>query len=359
MRALLLEVVEFLLPTSKTLFVVGIAFVGGPVQACLSHQTDSRLQTFCTIESVKGRVIDLSTADIIDSRLKREGYDRGIGLPGRVKPTSVEPYATPILDNSTDINGGNPTKDLVLGNLTFKGDPALYRKEGLLVGAGVGADGRHIYGEGRYVDFGIGASHAHSPVHDIGVARTFINACSKNHVRNHWYIDACASSQKLKRDIADDTNSTASFSVAKLFSTGKSTYHQASFGVRRFYEDDYEQNQLTFGLQTIHSNGIFTAVNASVGADVKDTLATKHSVSATVGTTLFSKPITATYAYSFADGGRLLGIARDDTSQSFTITYTVHPRVNITVGYRDLDSSINYFSESNPVIGIQFAPIRF
>lgn len=327
--------------------------------SCVNPNADSRLQTFCIVESIKGRAIDLNIASAVDFRLKREGYARGVGLQGSVKTTTVEPYATPILEHSTDINGGNPTKDLVLGNLTFKGDPAFYRKDGLLVGAGVGAGGRHIYGEGRYVDFGLGASYAQSPAHDIGVARTFINACSKNHVRNHWYVDACASSQKLNRDISDDTNSTASLSVSKLFSTGSSTYHQASFGVRRFFDDDYEQNQLTFGLQTIHSNGLVTAFNASVGADVKDTLATKHSVSATVGTILFSRPITATYAYSFADGGKLLSFERDDTSKSLTITYTVHPRVNITVGYRDVDSSINYFSESNPMIGIQFAPIRF
>ena len=340
-------------------FFLIFALPGQARAMCLIKEADHPLQIYCLVSEAKSKRIDLMTTRIIDFRLKQVGYVRGVGLPGRVKSTTVESYATPILDYSTDINGGNPTKDLVLGNLTFKGDRAFYRKKGLLVGAGIGAGGRHIYGAGRYVDFGVGASYAHSLDHDIGVTRTFINACSKNHVRNHWYLDACATSQKLKRDIADDTNSSASLNIAKLFTTGSSNYHQASFGVRRFFDDDYEQNQLTFGLQNIHSNGIFTAFNAAVGANVKNMLATSHSISATVGTSLFNKPISATYSYSFADGGKLLGVDREDSSQSIAITYTVHPRFNITVGYRALDSSIGYFNESEPIIGIQFAPIRF
>lgn len=329
------------------------------IASCLNPSTDSRLQTYCLVNSSKKQRIDLQTAQIVDYRLKQEGYERGLGLPGAVKQTSFSPYATPIVDYSSDINGGNPNRALVLGNLTFTGDETLLRKEGLVAGFGVGANGRHIYGEGRYLDYGLGVSYAHSPEHDIGIGRAFTNLHSKNHIRNHWYVDAYASTSKLQRDLADDISSTVGVDLVKLFASEQHSYHQATVGVRRFYDEDYKQNQLTFGLKNIHSNGLYTAVNVTVGEAVKNTLATRHSLSTTVGTSLFNKPISATYAYSFADGGKLLGIEREDTSQSLTISYAVHPRVNITIGYRDTDSSIGYFSESEPIVGVQFAPIRF
>jgi len=303
--------------------------------------------------------VALNDVILLDTLLKQEGYERGLGLPDAVKQTTFSPFIAPILEYSTDINGGNPNRPLVLGNLTFTGDETLLRKEGLVAGVGVGANGRHIYGEGRYLDFGLGLSYAHSPEHDIGFSRAFANIYSKNHIRNHWYVDAYGSTNKTWRDLTDDSSSTVGLNLVKLFATEQHSYNQATVGVRRFYDDDYEQNQLVASLQTIHSSGLYTAINATVGAAVENTLATSHSISATVGTTLFSKQLSATYTYSFANGGKLLGFERNDTSQSFTVTYAVHPRVNVTFGYRETESSIDYFSESEPVIGVQFTPIRF
>lgn len=327
--------------------------------SCLTSPTDSRLQTFCLVNTFEGQRIDLRTAQVIDYRLKQEGYERGMGLPGVLQQTTFSPYAVPIINYSTDINGGNPDRPLMLGSLTFTGDETLLRKKGVVAGVGVGANGRHIYGEGRYVDFGLGASYAHSLKHDIGIGRAFANFHSKNHIRDHWYLDFYASTNLLWRELTDDTTSTVGASLVKLFATEQGSNHQAAIGIRRLYDDEYEQAQLAGSFHTIHSNGIYSAINANFGASVENTLATKYSISATLGAKLFNKPISATYTYSFADGGKLLNVERNERRQSFTITYTVHPRINITLGYRETDSSIDYFNESGIVIGFQFAALRF
>jgi hypothetical protein len=337
-----------------------VVFLPCQAQAmCVAGAADNRIQTYCLVNNAKEQRINIQTAQEIDYRLKREGYERGIGMPGSVSSTSIQTYAGPVLEYNIDINGGNPNKALVLGELTLKGDPSLHRKKGVLFGANLGAIGRHIYGEGRYLDFGYGVNYAHSIIHDIGVAQVFANLCSKNHIHNHWYADACANTNRLKRDITDETTSSVTVSASKLFITGDSNYHQAQVGIRRYYDKNYEQNQISFGLDTIHNNGIFTAFNITFGESVQDTLVTKHSISASIGTTIFDRPIRASYSYSFADGGKLFGVDREDTSQVFSITYTVHPRVNVTFGYRDVDSSIDYFGEGEPIVGVQFAPIRF
>lgn len=346
-------------PFSIFVSLLVLVFATKANATCVTSQADSRLQNYCLVNSVKGQRVNLRTAQLVDYRLKQEGYERGLGLPGTVRQTTFSPYATPTVDYSTDINGGNPNRPLVLGNLTFTGDETLLRKEGLVAGVGIGANGRHIYGEGKYVDYSLGVSYAHSPEHDIGIGRAFANLHSKNHIRNQWYVDAYASTSKLQRDLADDISSTVGVDLVKLFATEQRSYHQATVGVRRFYDEDYEQNQLTAGLQNIHSNGLYTAINVTVGEAVKNTLATSHSISATVGTSLFKKPLSATFSYSYANGDKLLGIEREDTIRSFAITYAVHPRISVTIGFRVTDSSISYFSESQPIVGVQFAPIRF
>lgn len=338
---------------------LGLFFAKPAIASCINNSGDSRLQIFCIVEEIAGKKIDYTTLLSVDIRLKAEGHKLGVGLPERISNTTFESYAVPVLEYSSNINGGNPNKDLVLGSLTFKGDSTLLRKKGILAGVGVGSSGRHIYGEGRYLDFNYGASYLHSQEHGIGFTRAFFNLCSKNHVHSNWYLDACVSTKKLKRETADDDSGIFSIGVAKLFSIGSNSYYQANFNVGRLLVEEYEQNQLSFGLSTIHSNGLYTALNATLGADIADKLVSKHSFSATVGATLFNRPLTASYAYGFADGGKLLGFERNDTSHSFNIAYTLHPRFKVSFGYREVNSSIDYFSESEPIFGFQFAPLRF
>ena len=78
---------------------------------------------------------------------------------------------------------------------------------------------------------------------------------------------------------------------------------------------------------------------------------------ATVGTTVFDRALTATVGYSFSDGGRLLGFERNDTTRSFNISYRLTQNLSANLGYRDVDSTIDYFSEREPVVSVQFAPL--
>jgi hypothetical protein len=159
-----------------TVLAILYIFFSPPLYAsCVDGDADSRLQTYCVVNSAQGQLVSLRTAQVVDYRLKQDGYERGLGLPGSVQQTTISPYATPIIDYSTNINVGNPNRPLVLGNLTFTGDETLLRKEGLVAGVGIGANGRRIYGEGKYVDYSLGASYAHSQEHDIGIGRTFAN----------------------------------------------------------------------------------------------------------------------------------------------------------------------------------------
>lgn len=326
---------------------------------CLNAAADSRLQVYCLSSLLAGAATDVQSAQVLDYRMKQEGYSRGIGLPGRVERTSFSPYISPLLEYSSDINGGNPDRPLRLGSLTFFGSEEFFRKEGIVVGAGIGGSGRSFYGEGKYVDFSLGASYVHSPEHDIGITRGFATACSENDIGRNFYLDGCVNTTRIKRDLVDETTSSVGINVAKLFSINNRRFNQASVGIRKLFDEEYEQNQAVIGLNTLHAEALYTGLEVAFGEAVTDTLTMRHSISATVGTTLFNKAIRATMSYSYSDGGKLFGVARDEKTSFFKITYEVHPRVNISIGYRETKSNIDYFNESEAILGLQFAPIRF
>ncbi|MFD1194021.1 hypothetical protein ACFQ3C_05010 [Seohaeicola saemankumensis] len=326
---------------------------------CLDAAADSRLQVYCLSKVLSGTATNLQSAQMLDFRIKQEGYDNGIGLPGNVRPMSLIPYIAPILEYSSDINGGNPNRPLVLGSLTFYGDEEFYRKKGIIAGIGIGSSGRIIFGQGKYLNLNFGVSYAHSPEHDIGVSRFHANICSKNDIGNNFYLDGCFAVSGIHRELTSETTGSATVSIAKLFSKGTNRFNQASFGVSRFFDKGYDQNQILVRFDTLYRSGFFTSFNASVGPTVAANLAMRHSLSATVGTTFLNKPIRATASYTYSDGGKLLGFSREDALRFFSITYAVHPRVSLSMGYREISSSIDYFSESEAIFGVQFSPIKF
>ena len=347
------------LTQSLLFFIIGIATTTIVNANCLHSSSNERLSNYCLVQRASQQVINLRTAQIIDYRLKHEGYERGLGFAGRAKQFSFQLYVTPILDYETDINGGNPNKPLKLGNLTFTGDPNLVREEGIVVGAGAGAYGRYLAGEGRYLDYGIGASYAHSFEYDIGIERRFASLCSKNHIKNWWYIDGCASSSYVDKDLTEDTRNKISVTASKLFMSSSNSHHQASASVKRVYDEDYEQNQVSLGFETIHSNGWHTAVSATIGESIDGEIAVREAVSASLALPVRNRRLTVSTSYSEADGAKLLGVERAEETWAFSASYNIYKNVDVSIGYTETDSTIDYFDVATPTVSISFEPIRF
>lgn len=329
------------------------------VGACYIGGVQNRLANLCALDKIQGAKVDLRTLELIDYKLKLEGSSNGLGLPTRLAANTTSKSAYPILSYSDNINGGNSPEPLVLGNLTFEGDEELVRKEGVIAGFGAGVSGRYIHAEGKYLSYGINASYAHSPKYGLGVTTTSANVSSINHIRNWWYLDVHANTSRVRKDITDEKNSNLSIVTSKVFEPSESVYSEASFGVNRYFAESYNQNQLLFGYKTIHTNGIYSALNLTVGDAVENQLATKYALSVQLVTQLANKPLKLSASYSQADGGMLLGVARDETTMSVTASYPIWKNLTANVGYRQTDSTIDYFDVSTPIFGVQFSSINF
>ena len=335
-------------------------FLASPASAaCYVDGSSGRLSNYCALDKIQGARIDVRTAQLIDYKLKLEGSTRGLGFPSRVKPHSVSKTLYPILSYSDNINGGNSPKPLVLGNLTFDGDETLYRKEGVVAGFGAGVSGRYIHAEGKYFTYGVNASYAHSPKYGLGIATTSANLSSINHIKNWWFLNAHINTSRVRKDITDGTNSNLSLTSSKVYASGENTYSEASFGVNRYFAESYNQNQLLFGYKTIHANGVYSALNFTIGESVENQLANKFALSGQLTTRLAKKPLKLSASYSQADGGMLLGVARDETTIAVSASYPIWKNLTASVGYRRTDSTIDYFDVNTPTFGIQFAPLQF
>lgn len=326
---------------------------------CYVDGASGRLSNYCALDKIQGARVDVRTAQLIDYRLKLEGSTRGLGFPSLVKPHSVSKSLYPILSYSDNINGGNSPEPLVLGNLTFDGDETLYRKEGIVAGFGAGLSGRYIHAEGKYLTYGVNASYAHSPKYGLGIATTSANVSSINHIKNWWFLDAHINTSRVRKDITDETNSNISLVSSKVYASGENTYSEASFGVNRYFAESYNQNQLLLGYKTIHANGVYSALNFTFGESVENQLATKFLLSGQLTTQFAKKPLKLSASYSQADGGMLLGVARDETTVAVSASYPIWKNLTASVGYRRTDSSIDYFDVSTPTFGVQFAAIQF
>lgn len=340
------------------LWAFSLLAAGAARASCLNAKADSRLQALCLTDQAQRQVIDLRTAQAIDLHLKREGSARGLGLPGTVAPQRFDLRVYPALEWAPNINGGNPDRPLVLGDLVLTGAPERLRNEGFVAGLGAGARGRSLLGPGRYVDHDYGAVVTGSARHDAAIRRAWGGLCAKVRVVPRGYVDACASASRTRRTLTTENQQAVSLAGVRLWG-GEARYHQASAGLRRSFFDDYAQHQAFASVETLRLGGVFTRLGVTLGQPVRDRLAQRQGAVATLGTTLAGRALTLTLGYGHSDGGRLLGVARRDTTLSAGLSYVLHPRVQVRLGYRSTDSSIDYYDAHEPVVAFDLAPLRF
>ena len=344
---------------SVFVFIQSLILPQQAAASCLANSGNERLSNYCLAQIVSQWGAPAQTALMIDSRLKREGYASGLGFPAPAAQHELSGFVTPILDYSDNINGGNPNKPLVLGGLTFTGDPALLQKAGVLLGARVGFYGRSIIGEGNYIDHQASVSYEHAPEHGIGIKRLNASVCSKNHLGGLLYADLCAVAGRQIKQLSDQKNQTLNMTLSKIVRLGGSSFNEAKFGVLKNYNEGLNQKQIAVGIDTIFANGLFSSATIRLGEAVKDEHALRKAGSVNLGYSVKGKPILVRFSISDASGRTMIGVDRRDITKSIGLVYGLTPKVSLSAGYESVDSSIDYFDVKTPKFGIRFSAIKF
>ena len=338
---------------SKALaFWISLSFLwAGTAQAnCLmfSNQNE-RLVNFCLLQSVTGKLLDERTAILVSQRLQREGYFGGLSSP------SVTTNILPTLSYSSNINGGNPDRNLIVGGLEFEGDPSLVAREGIVVGADFSSAYRATYREGQYLNANLSAGVSISPEHSIGYTRLNWAACSRNKIRSVSYLDICAKASNLNRKLSIDQTESISLSLGHLSYRSNFGFNDLGYGFQRTFFSGYEQNQAFVSLDTIHEKQWHSSLRMRLGESVMDKLVLNYGLDASATKIIEGRHITISLSREISDGGKLLGVDRSDETTRLQVSVPIAKSLYAKVGYAKTDSTIDYFDTSEPSISLTYA----
>lgn len=116
---------------TKSQLKMRLAHTAAMISACwlaLPASADpERLLTFATLKSVEGRIGTAEQAEAIKSKAAAIGFTSNA-------ETTTNFSLSPVMSYSHNINGGNKPEPLTVGSIVFNGDPANYKKEGVIAG---------------------------------------------------------------------------------------------------------------------------------------------------------------------------------------------------------------------------------
>ena len=327
--------------------------------SCYFDGPSGRLSIYCAIQSINGKRIDTRTHSFIDQKLKFEGHTNGLGLPSKINKNTVQPYLSPLLSYSNNINGGNPSKDLILGSKHWLGDKERYSKSGILAGLELGLNGRYIYGDGRYLQYSTNGSYSYNSIHKLGVGSVGASGCDVKNLSEWWYLDICASHYQIRKDLSESKSNNLSIVASNFLKITKNSFSQFKFGFNHYINSDYEQEQAVVGINTIHPNGIYTDLNAKFGKAIDTKLVTRLSLSGRMVAQVVDKPLSLSAYYTESEGGIIAGYDRDERNYGISISYPIWKKISLSLGYQINNSTIDYYDLKTPTVGIVLPAIQF
>ena len=303
--------------------------------------------------------ISFQDAVQFDLRSRSQGFEGFNKYQKQKNKVSVNKAIFPILSFSNNINGGNLSQTIEVGNYTFVGEKEANARSGLIVGGGLTLGAKKLYGRGKYLNFNFNSSLAAAPAHDwLKVRNETLMGCSKNHLKEWMFFDACASLAHNKRKYTDTISKSVTASFSKIFKYGRS-FNEGSFIAKRDLSNSIQQMQGTIALNSLLPSGFKTKIDITSGEPVKDLISLKYSVGMTINRLLRKKPFRISFRQTLYDGGKFLGIDRADTSQQISISYPFSKGFNVAVGYTKNVSTINSFSSAGPIFSISLPAISF
>ena len=313
----------------------------------------SRLKLRCMVDRAAGKALGPRSAQILDHALKVEGYRAGLGFAGQVPDLTSGSRITPLVTWSDNINGGNAHRPLVIGSLTFTGNPDNLKQSGIVGGAEWAGNARYLLGPGRYFDGGASASYVHSPNHGTGIVNLAGTLCAKLQIARWTYADMCGTAQYNDRKLAGSHTFALDLAGARIFATAHGT-HEVRLGVRRIALDEYGQFQLFTRLSSLHDGHVTSSIDMTFAPKVSGHLANRLTIGARLGTQIAGHRLRFSLGAGFAEGGTFLGEARRRRTLVAGVDYRVTQNLEVEFGYRVVESAIDWFSASAPFLGFRF-----
>jgi len=325
---------------------------GGP--AICTEAASGRLELHCRLGQAAGRAIGGAEFGAIAALARAQGR-----MDGPAAPPRLTPFVIPILRQEGDINGGNPDRPLVLGNLVFMGDPARLRTSGVVAGAEIGVALVHAAPPGVRLGL-VGAwSGATDGSEGAGIRSARLSGCLERGLALGWFAELCAEARRTLRRFATTDTRATTLRVGRVFTAPGRTHAEAHLGVARALQDFAGQRRLLGGIDTIHRNGWHTGVHLMAGSAVGGRHAVRREAVGRIRIPAGARWVRIETSISAASGSFYFGVPRNETTLGAALVVPLTRALRLSAGYRRTRASIDYFASEGATFGIQFAPIPF
>jgi len=259
-----------------------------------------------------------------------------------------------------NINGGNPTGPLILGDAVFIGDPTFNKKSGTVADLKVQLQGRFLVGLGKYADLKFTHQVATS-LHDrVSFHLNLLGGCYHHFVRSWNYIDVCGMKSVSSKALSSDDSMSKSLSFTRLVHTNSYGNNMLTLGVGLENDDGVEQRHYFIRLNNKNIAKTDPSFTVKLGELPKRFLSLDRSFEGRFNL-LYNETLSVNlYArYAHYKGGQILGFPRNETHKNIIAEIPIAQHVIASFGYFETDSNINYFDERGPIFGLYFTNFEF
>ncbi|MFD1913068.1 hypothetical protein [Halodurantibacterium flavum] len=296
--------------------------------------------------------------ELLRADLVRQGFYHEGGPPEIVdRRFSIQPQA----GYDPNVNGGLHVWRLYLGDWVLEADEASRAQPGWTLGATASASGRMAWAQGRFVSAEISAGGAWAPELDIGRSFLRVEACSRNQVTGWTFLDLCAEAIRSDRRLGRSETSQVGAELGHLFAApgpNPGSYHEIRGGLGRRFLSERDQTIATAGWTALW-DGFATDLALTLGEPLGETFAMRHRLNGEIRWRMLGRSSALSLWHEGARGGMFLGQMREDQSYGITLAQTVTPQMSISLGAMRNASTIDFYSYSQILFSVNFAPLEF
>ena len=335
-----------------SLALVTFSVVATQSVACTGPTSDEIMSLRCNLEFVAGKVINRNELELLNSKLRSNGY---LPFDGSIKPTYLKSGVTitPVVNYEPNINGGNPARNLVVGDLEFISDPAHFKVAGLTGGLKFQVDGRYAKPGGLVVDVKTQSSRQRAiDFPNFSILDQTVSLCFRTQLSSWNLSRICHEYLYLKKNLSSTTfNNTSVGQYVYSTSKNKTILNSLEF-VHESGGYNFDSVNLTH--RTIDFNGAGYTANATW----KRSRTLSGVRERTVGI------ISSLDFHVFEEIGLentevthqpFLGTERKDSSWTITTRLQVFNNVAFRLGYTRLNSTIDYFDDEYPFASLHLS----
>lgn len=326
------------------------AFVAICVCATIAEGDQTRLFAFSQLMTSQQRPLALGEVVQLSRNLAKVGF--GSDNSNRY---FYDFSVSPNFRYETNVNGGNPNKPLQLGRATFLGDPELAKISSTVMDINGLFNMRFITTPGSYLSLNTHLQHTQSLETHHTASASSIGGCYYQLIATWKYFDFCNTYSSSEKEITQNKQQISSIALTNIYETSDNNSLMISIGSTLQHQQNFEQNQYFFRLNSIGYSGYNPSLSVTLGEPHTGELVLREGISGSLLLPIMqSRKVKLSAEISDFRGGKILGFNRNEQKIKFQFDVSITQKMSVAIGYFKNDSNIDYFDNEGPLLSATF-----